>query len=292
MLSRRFSEAPSRTAVPVHRSGEHHNVGADQHAPSRRPSGRPGRVEPDDGADGAELRRPDVLACTGLTLSGLALTLWAGRSLARVLATCSAAAWQMHASMAKVRVRGIAALTALLFALMISTFAFSRMREIGGPAVAVAAWVAVASTVLLGWFIVQMVLPRGTTDPGAVLPGAVLMGVAFAILQWFMQIYLPAKIARTTDTMGSLAATVATLGYFFLIGRLMSATFVVNAMVYQRWGSISRVVFSAPGLRRLPARSPKLERFFDLATHDDDAVEVTDETSSTEKFDPFGPVEL
>ncbi len=47
----------------------------------------------------------------GLTLSGLVLTLWAGRSLARVLATCSAAAWQMHATMAKVRVRGIAALT-------------------------------------------------------------------------------------------------------------------------------------------------------------------------------------
>jgi hypothetical protein len=227
----------------------------------------------------------------GLTVSGLVLTLWAGRSLARVLATCSAAAWQMHASTAKVRVRGIAALTGLLFALMISTFAFARMREIGGPAVAVLAWVAVASCVLVGWFIVQMVLPRSTTDPGAVLPGAALMGVGFAILQWFMQIYLPGKIARTTDTMGSLASTVATLGYFFLIGRLMSASFVVNAIVYQRWGSISRVVFSAPGLRRLPARSAKLERFFDLATDDDDPA-VTEETSSTEKFEPFGPVEL
>ncbi len=131
-----------------------------------------------------------------------------------------------------------------------------------------------------------MVLPRGTTDPGAVLPGAVLMGVGFAILQWFMQIYLPAKIARTTDTMGSLATTVATLGYFFFIGRLMSATFVVNAIVFQRWGSISRVVFSLPGLRRLPARSPKLERFFDLAPGED-VVESSDETTHSEPSGPF-----
>ena len=223
----------------------------------------------------------------GITVSGIVLTLWAGRSLARVLATCSAAAWQMHATKAKVRVRGVAALTGLLFALMISTFTFARMREIGGPAVAVAAWAAVGATVLLGWFIVQIVLPRGTTDPGAVLPGAALMGLGFAILQWFMQIYLPAKIARTTDTMGSLAATVATLGYFFFIGRLMSASFVVNAVVFQRWGSISRVVFALPGLRKLPERSPKLERFFDLAPGDD-AVEVSSETGNTESVGTFG----
>ncbi len=223
----------------------------------------------------------------GLTLSGIFLTLWAGRSLARVLATCSAAAWQMHATTAKVRVRGIAALTGLLFALMISTFTFARMREIGGPAVAVAAWAAVACTVLLGWFIVQIVLPRGTTDPGAVLPGAALMGLGFAILQWFMQIYLPAKIARTTDTMGSLAATVATLGYFFFIGRLMSASFVVNAIVFQRWGSISRLVFALPVLRKLPARSPKLERYFDLASSDD-TIGSTNEASIAGQAGPFG----
>ena len=221
----------------------------------------------------------------GITISGLVLTLWAGRSLTRVLATCSAAAWQMRATAAKVRLGGVVALTCLLFALMVSSMLFAQIRQIG-PAVAVAVWVAVTCTVLLGWFAVQMVLPRGTTDPGAMLPGAALVGVGFAILQWVMQIYLPGKIARTTDTMGSLAATVATLGYFFLVGRMMSASFVVNAMVFQRWGSISRVVFSVPGLRRLPARSPKLERFFDLAPRED-AVDATDDTSNVKQVGPL-----
>jgi hypothetical protein len=121
-----------------------------------------------------------------------------------------------------------------------------------------------------------------------------LLGLGFAVLQWFMQIYLPGKIARTTDTMGSLAATVATLGYFFLIGRLMSASFVVNAITFQRWGSISQVVFALPIVRRLPKRFPKLEQFFDLARDENavgDPVDETDQAIDDELTGSMGPFE-
>ncbi len=227
-----------------------------------------------------------------ITISGAILTLWAGRSLTRVMATCSAAAWQMHASAARLKLRGVAALTAIVFALMLASIVFAKMREIGGPAAAVAAWVAVASTLFVGWFIVELVLPRPTPDPGALLPGAALMGLGFSVLQWFMQIYLPGKIARTTDTMGSLAATVATLSYFFLIGRLISASFVVNAIIFQRWGSISQVVFALPLLRRIPKRFPTLEQFFDLNRVEGDRVDSTDEASDTEPMGPFEPFDV
>ena len=236
-----------------------------------------------------------------ITISGTILTLWAGRSLARVMATCSAAAWQMHATAARVKLRNVAALTAMLFTLMLASIVFAKMRDIGGPAAAVAAWLAVAATFFVGWFIVELVLPRATPDPSAVLPGAALVGLGFSVLQWFMQIYLPGKIARTTDTMGSLAATVATLGYFFFVGRLMSASFVVNAIIFQRWGSISQVVFALPFLRRLPKRFPKLEQFFDL-DRDENAVgdpeEGTEQASDTEStgptasMGPFEPLEV
>jgi hypothetical protein len=59
-----------------------------------------------------------------------------------------------------------------------------------------------------------------------------------------------------------LGATVASLGYFFFIGRLMAASFVVNAIVFSRWGSITHVVFALPGLRRIPARFPGVPKFF------------------------------
>jgi hypothetical protein len=199
-----------------------------------------------------------------IALSGLTLTLWAGRSLTRVMATCATAAWQLDSRRAKVSVRGVAALTGMIFALMLASVMFARMRDIGGIPVSLAAWIAVAASMMLGWFFVQLALPRGTDDPAAVLPGAALMGVSFAVLQWFMQIYLPGKIERSADTMGNLAATVASLGYFFFIGRLMATSFVVNAIVFARWGSITHVVFGLPGLRRIPARFPSVPKFFGL----------------------------
>jgi hypothetical protein len=212
-----------------------------------------------------------------ITVSGVFLTLWAGRSLARVWATCSTAAWQMPAASAKVGLREVVGLSGVVFAMLAASVMFNTMSDVGGVPIALAVWLAVVGAVLVGWFLVQLALPRATSDPGALLPGAALMGLGFAVLQWVMQIYLPERIARTTDTLGTMAVTMATLGYFFFIGRLMSATFVANSVVYERWGSISRVAFSLPGLRRAPRRWQRLRTFFDL-----DAVSET----SDEPMDP------
>ena len=38
----------------------------------------------------------------------------------------------------------------------------------------------------------------------------------------------------------------------------------VNAVVFEQIGSVSRFVFSVPGLRAIPARAPGLARYFDL----------------------------
>jgi uncharacterized BrkB/YihY/UPF0761 family membrane protein len=109
-----------------------------------------------------------------------------------------------------------------------------------------------------------MTLPRRTTDPGALLPGVILVAVAFAGLSWFMHIYLPDKIERMSDTYGSLAISVATLGYFFSIGRLLAGAFTLNAVVFERFGSVSHSVFAVPGLRAIPKRWPVVARYFDL----------------------------
>jgi uncharacterized BrkB/YihY/UPF0761 family membrane protein len=107
-------------------------------------------------------------------------------------------------------------------------------------------------------------LPRPTRDPGAVIPGALIFAVALTAVQLFMHFYLPRSIDNASQTMGSLGVTIASLGYLFLIGRLMAASVVVNAVVWDHFGSISDVVFRLPGLRVLPRRFPKLQAFFDL----------------------------
>jgi hypothetical protein len=63
---------------------------------------------------------------------------------------------------------------------------------------------------------------------------------------------------------GTLGVSVAALGYMFLIGRLMVSSLILDALVYDRIGSVSELLFALPGLRRLPVRFPRLARYFDL----------------------------
>jgi uncharacterized BrkB/YihY/UPF0761 family membrane protein len=197
-------------------------------------------------------------------ISGTILTVWAGRSLSRVLATCSGAAWKLNVRQSKARLLPMLAMVGVFFAMVVASAVFSRLRNLGGVAVGLISWSAVLACFSLAMFAAMLTLPRGTTDPGAVLPGALTFGLGFTVLQWFMQFYLPNRIARTTDTLGDLAITVATLGNFFFIGRLMSGSFVLNAVLYERFGSVSELIFGLPLVRRIPRRFPKLATFFAL----------------------------
>lgn len=217
-------------------------------------------------------------------LSGLVLTLMAGRSLAKVLGACAGGSWGMSVRESKVKSIAVVALTAVLLADVASSIIFSRLREAGGLPVATLSWLAVMASTFVAWFLMMMALPRKVSDPGALLPGAALMAVGFTVLQWFMQFYLPNRIARTQDTFGELAVTVATLGNFFFVGRLMASSFVFTAVVYERWGSLSQLVFALPGLRRVAARSPKLRAFFSL----DPAVSAADPPDPLPSCSPPG----
>ncbi|MBI4933407.1 MAG: hypothetical protein HY828_05980 [Actinobacteria bacterium] len=197
------------------------------------------------------------------TVTGLILTLWAGRTLARVLATTSSAAWQLERR-SKVRPVQMLALIGVMFSTVVANLMYTRLRDVSGIAAGFVVTLMVLATVTIAWFLVSLTLPRITTDPGAVLPGALMFGVAYTALQWFMQFYLPNKIARTSDTFGQLAVTIATLGNFFFIGRMMSASFVLSAVVFERYGSVSHVIFGLPVVRTLPRKFPKLRTYFAL----------------------------
>ncbi len=218
-----------------------------------------------------------------IVVSGLVLMLMAGYSLAKVLAACSGAAWGMTARESKVSVSAMLALTGVLFSSIVAGSMFSRLREVGGLPATLTAWLAVMGSTGLMWFLVMLSLPRKVNDPGALLPGSLLMGVLYTLLQWFMQYYLPNRVARTSDTFGDLATTVATLGNFFFIGRIMASSFVFSAAVYERWGSVSQVLFDLPGVRRIARRSPKLQRYFSLSVPG--AAELTDEPAADQPAD-------
>jgi hypothetical protein len=214
----------------------------------------------------------DVSRSAGLAVfvSGLWLSVWAGRSLAQVLAACAAQAWRMPGREHRMTLRRAGAVTALALLLLVVSALLNRVRAQLGVAAGTATWFTAVAAYTAGWFALSLTLPRRTADPGALLPGAVFVGAALSALQWVMQFLLPGRISRASDLMGSLGLAVATLGYAFLVGRIMAASFIVDAIVWERLGSVSGLVFSLPGLRRLPARYPSVARFFDL---DDTAEE-------------------
>jgi uncharacterized BrkB/YihY/UPF0761 family membrane protein len=213
-----------------------------------------------------------TLRALGLFVSGLVLTLWAGRSLGRVLAASSVAAWRMPPQAAKVPILSALALSGVVFVMAVVATVASTIRDLGGLPAWTLSWGTLVATAGVAWFFVMLSLPRGVNDPGALLPGAIAMGLVQATVQSILDGYLEARIARTTDTYGDMATTIAVLGNLFILGRIMTASFVVSSVTYERFGSLSRLLFALPLVRRLPVRYPRLKAFFSLDVDPDDAV--------------------
>jgi hypothetical protein len=200
----------------------------------------------------------------GLVLTGAFLTSSAGWSLTKVLTASAARSWSLDPRAARASVRVTIRIVGILALVVVAATLLNRIRSSFGLAVATSSVAVNIALLGVGWFFVTLALPRATRDPGSLLPGAALFGVAMTAVQWFMHFYLPRAIANSSEVMGSIGVTVASLGYLFVIGRLMAFSVVLNAVIWEEVGSISRFVFTLPVVRRLPERFPKLNRFFDL----------------------------
>jgi uncharacterized BrkB/YihY/UPF0761 family membrane protein len=200
----------------------------------------------------------------GMLLIGAVLTPWAGRALTLVLSAASAGAWRVRGLDVRVTFRLVTAITATFVAVLGLSLLLSEIRADGALVTTAAALVAAAGLYTIAWFGITWLLPRTNPDPGALLPGALLLGAVMAAAQWVVQFWLPQRISRSSGVVGSFGVSVAALGYFFVVGRMMAASLVADAVVFERVGSLSRAVFALPGVRRLPERWPALGQFFAL----------------------------
>jgi uncharacterized BrkB/YihY/UPF0761 family membrane protein len=195
-----------------------------------------------------------------LGLFGVATT---GRSLSKVMVASSSLAWRLPPT-TKASVRVIGALVGLIAGIGLLAVLVNRVRAEFGVAVAGASFLAVFVGYVLGWLAISMLLPRATKDPGVLLPGAVLVAGTLTGMQVVSQMYLPDRFGRASQLYGAVGTTIVTLGWFFIAGRAMVAAMCLNAIVHERFGTISRLVFSLPVLRSLARRSAPVRRFFGL----------------------------
>jgi uncharacterized BrkB/YihY/UPF0761 family membrane protein len=202
---------------------------------------------------------------TALGLVGMAT---AGRSLSKVLWAASTAAWGLpRASKASLRV--VASIVGLVSGMGLLAVLVNLVRADLGVAAAGASFVVVLAVYFVAWMVVSLLLPRATSDPGAVLPGALLVALTITLMHAVAELYVPAHLSRASELYGGVGATIVTLGWFFILGRSIIIAMTLNAVLYERFGSMSTLVFSVPGVRMLPRHSARLRRLFDLDTDSD-----------------------
>lgn len=197
------------------------------------------------------------------TLLGLVGMVWAGRSLSRVMVSASCLAWRLPV-LAKASMRVVGGVVGVFAGIGLIVTIMNRVRAELGLAAAGLSFLAVVVVYGVAWGVVSLMLPRATTDPAAVLPGAALVALAISGLQAVSQFYLSDQITRASALYGTIGVSLVILGWFFILGRTIVIAMVLNAVIHQRFGTISQTVFSLPLLRALPRKSPWLRRFFDL----------------------------
>ncbi|MDY7100663.1 MAG: YhjD/YihY/BrkB family envelope integrity protein [Actinomycetota bacterium] len=193
-------------------------------------------------------------------LIGVATT---GRSLTRALVLSSAMGWNLGGRQ-KTGVRAIGVVVGIVVGVSLMTALINHIREAAGVAVASASFLAVLAVYLVLWALLYLSLPRATTDPAAVLPGAATIALVLTSMQAVSQLYLPRQLENASDLYGALGVATVTLGWFFIIGRTVAFSFAINAVLYDAIGSVSHILFGLPVLRALPRRVPALRTYLDL----------------------------
>jgi uncharacterized BrkB/YihY/UPF0761 family membrane protein len=196
-------------------------------------------------------------------LLGLVGIVSTGRTLSKVMVASSTLAWRLPTTTrASLKVAG--GLVGLIAGIGLVAALMSRVRAEFGLGVTSASYLGVLAAYVLGWLAVSMLLPRAASDPGVLVPGALLVGATLTGMQVVSQVYLPSRIGRASDLYGAVGATIVTLGWFFIAGRAMVVSMCLDAVVHERFGTISRLIFSLPILRVLARRSASVRRFFGL----------------------------
>jgi uncharacterized BrkB/YihY/UPF0761 family membrane protein len=173
------------------------------------------------------------------TILGLFGIAWAGRSLSKVLGAASCLAWRLPVQ-AKASMRVVGGIVGLVTGMALVAVIVNRIRVDFGLIVAGFSFLAVAAVFGLAWLAVSVMLPRGTNDPGALLPGAVLVGSTIAGMHSVSQLHIPNHLARASALYGAIGITVVTLGWFFILGRAMVLAMTLNAVIHERFGTISQ----------------------------------------------------
>jgi uncharacterized BrkB/YihY/UPF0761 family membrane protein len=105
----------------------------------------------------------------------------------------------------------------------------TRARSEAGVVIGFGASLVTATLVSALWVGVSLLLPhREDVDWKAMIPGAVLVGIGFALLQALTANLIGPKLSKDSSLYGSLGVAFVILGWLYLVGRLLVAAPLLN----------------------------------------------------------------
>lgn len=159
------------------------------------------------------------------------------RTMVRALWTSSAIAWNVPVTKAPL-VKGVLAYNGMMLVVFATVRGAGKLREITpGPGLAITLATVVVFTGI-AWLALRW-LPGPGTDWQDLLPGAAVLAVGVQVLHIVSTLYLPGRLERASETYGALGGAIVLLLWLYLMGRLIVAGGVLNAVLREQGISVS-----------------------------------------------------
>ena len=179
-------------------------------------------------------------------LTGGLLFLWASRTLMRSLTLVSAHAWQVPAP--RPRQKHVLVTTLVFAGCWILLFAIAalgaRLDRLFPGALVLAIVVEILAASAL-WLPISLRLPDNRSDWTDLLPGCLLVGAGLAILHAVSRVYLPARLAHSSQLYGTLGIAGVILAWLLIIGQVIICGAFVNS-VWAEYRARRRAAASGP----------------------------------------------
>ena len=95
-------------------------------------------------------------------------------------------------------------------------------------------WLGMLVVVVAYWFAISLLLPHADAPWTRLLPGALLVALGMQVLHLATVLYFGRKISSSSELYGGLGAAAAILLWLYVFGRLVVASAVLNATLWQR----------------------------------------------------------
>jgi uncharacterized BrkB/YihY/UPF0761 family membrane protein len=163
------------------------------------------------------------------------VALWSATGpLVRVLREAYARTWKAGRSKPKNKIRARAAAIGIGFALFAIAPISAWFREVR-PGLNVVILIVPITLIAAVWLLASMMLPHGNAPVVALVPGAVLFGVAIQAFHVATVVYLAPRLANSAETYGALGGAATLLLGLYLLARLVMASAALNAALWERY---------------------------------------------------------